>query len=331
MLDLAIERFDLRAYVVDHGASQIQEHEYVLPCPSCGKDKLVVNLQRRAWHCWVCQRFEIVMTVAGPKRRSVAGAGGLIDLIQLLERCDRKRAVQLVLVAGITAADLSCLTMREFCELGGELSSPLRPVAPPPDWRPITYELPYLRYRGISMDDVQRLGLFWVAGGRYAQRLVFPVWQDGALVYWQARAMWQPAPGEQYVKALNPPRTPGAAGSSDVLFGLHAARYYPRVCVTEGPVDAIHAGSDAVCSFGKMLHPRQIWLLYQAGVTAIDLMYDADAKKDMEALAPLLASLFDVRLVFLPHGDPGSWDRAALHHLRSYAVPVRPPSRLGGL
>lgn len=333
MLDLAISRFDLLAYVRDHGGTQAQTHEYILTCPACCKEKLVVNLQRKAWHCWVCQKFETVQTVVGPKRRSIAGAGGLLDLIQLLDRCDRKRAVQLVMASGITAKDLSCLTMAEFMQLDLGSTSACVAVAPPPNWRPITRELPYMTKRGITMEDAQRLGLFWVDSGRYGNRLVFPVWSSAPssgfqLVYWQARAMWEAQPGEAYVKALNPPRTPGAAVSSEVLMGLHWAASFPRVCVTEGPVDAIHAGPDAVCSFGKILSPVQIWLLYMAGVRALDLMYDSDARADMEALAPLLAALFDLRLVYLPHGDPGAWPRRELARLRNYAVPVRPRSIL---
>lgn len=328
MIELAIERFDLLGYVQEHGGNQAQAHEYILTCPTCGKEKLVVNLTRKAWHCWVCQKFETIQTVAGPRRRPIAGAGGLLDLIQLMDRCDRKRAVQLVLAAGITAKDLSKLTMSEFMQLDLGTSGPLIPVAPPPNWRPITAPLPYMEQRGITMEDARRLGMFWVGEGRYGNRLVFPVWDQAKLVYWQARAMWEPRPGESFVKALNPPRTPGAAVSSEVLMGLHHAAGHSRVCVTEGPVDAIHAGPDAVCSFGKTLNPMQIHRLWHAGVRALDLMYDADARADMEGLAPLLASLFDLRLVYLPHGDPGAWPREELTRLRNYAVPVRPRSLL---
>jgi hypothetical protein len=330
MIDLAIERFDLLAYVQEHGGAQAQNqrHEWVVTCPVCGKEKLVVNLQRKAWHCWVCQRFEVQQTILGPKRRSVSGAGGLIDLIQLLDRCDRKRAVQMVLASGITSKDLTHLTAAAWATTDVVSDAPLPPIQPPPHWRPILGQLPYMQQRGISLADAKRLGMFWCDRGRYAERLVFPVWDDGKLVYWQARAMWAARPGEHYVKAINPPRTPGAAVSSEVLMNLHQAREYPRVCVTEGPVDAVHAGPDAVCSFGKTLSPVQLNRLWRAGVRALDLMYDADARADMEGLAPLLATLFDLRLVYLPHGDPGSWPREALDHLRGYAVPVRPRSML---
>lgn len=329
MIELAIERFDLLGYVHEHGGSEAQSGEWVLTCPVCAKEKLVVNLRKKSWHCWVCQRYATVQTVAGPRRQAVSGAGGLLDLIQLVDRVPRKRAVEMVLAAGITAKDLAQITMADLqtWDMRGGLAEPT-PIPPPPNWAPIDRLLPYMAHRGITLEDARRLGMFWCWGGRYGNRLVFPVWEATQLLYWQARAMWEPQPGEDYVKALNPPRTPGAAVSSEVFMGLHHARQYPRVWITEGPVDAIHAGPDAVCSFGKSLSPVQLSRLWASGVRAVDLMYDADARADMEALAPLLASLFDLRLVYLPHGDPGAWPHAELVKLRQFAVEVRPPSRL---
>jgi len=332
LINLAIERFDLKAYVQEHGGDEAQNGEWALMCPTCRKDKLIVNVSRKAWHCWVCQKYDVIQTSAGPRRQAVSGAGGLLDLIQLLDRVDRKRAVTMVLASGITAQDLIQITAADFhgWDVAGGLAEPVA-IDPPLHWVSIDSPIPYMAKRGITMDDVCRLGLFWSSAGTYANRLVFPVWHDGKLVYWQARAMWDPIPGERYVKALNPPRTHGAVVSSEVLMGLHHARSYPRVCVTEGPVDAVHAGPDAVCSFGKTMSPVQMARLWAAGVRALDLMYDADARADMEALVPVLSSLFDLRLVYLPHGDPGSWDRADLRKLRQCAVEVRPPSRLGSV
>jgi len=335
MIDLAIERFDLTGYVTGLGGDEVQPGEYALTCPVCGKEKLIVNVAKKSWHCWVCQRYEVVQSAVGPRRKAVAGAGGLIDLVQLFERCSRRIAVEKVLAAGNIMADLGQIIAGDFKTGVGCFRAPSKPVDPPPFWAAIRQraptgdpDLPYCWERGITMDDVNRLGIFWCIGGKYQNRLVFPVWENCELVYWQARAMWSERPGEHYVKALNPPRIEGAAVSSEVLMGLHHAKNYPRVWITEGPVDAIHAGPDAVCSFGKSLSAAQLSRLWRAGVRAIDLMFDADARPEMEAFAPLLASLFDTRLVFIPWGDPGTWKREDLAQLRQSAVDVRLPSKL---
>jgi len=331
MIDLAIQRFDLLGYVKSFGGEEAQSGEWVLDCPVCHKPKLIVNLKKRAYHCWVCQKYAVVQTAQGPRREATAGAGGLIDLIQLLERCERHQAVSRVLAYGFTAKDLVFITDGDFAEITALKPRELMPIDYPPCAKPITHELFYMGKRGITMDDVRRLGLFYCDGGRYQNRLIFPVWDDGKLVYYQGRAMWEPRLGEDYLKAFNPPRAVGAAVSTEVLMGLHHARVYPRVIITEGPVDAIHAGPSAVCSFGKNLSPVQLSRLWGAGVRAIDLMYDPDARSDMEALAPLLATLFDTRLVYLPYGDPGSWPREELQKIVQRGVLVRKRSKLAAI
>jgi DNA primase len=170
---------------------------------------------------------------------------------------------------------------------------------------------------------VKAFGLFYCDGGRYANRLVFPVFEAGQFVYYQARAMWKPRDGERYVKVLNPPKQEGAAVSSEVLMNLDQAVQYPRVCITEGPVDCVRAGVDAVCSFGKRLTYAQIARLLRAGVRAIDLLWDADARKEMMAIAPVLGALFDLRLVWLPAGDPAEYTREQLQVMRQQAQPYR--------
>jgi len=321
MIDQAIERFDLLSYVRDRGATETQTGEWVLFCPACAKEKLTINVTKKTWHCWVCQKFAIAGLGIRMKRKAVQGAGGLLDLIQLLEHCERKRAVALVLSASrFTAQDLATISAPEFTNFVTTYHQSVVRVAAPEHWRLIEAPLPYMVERGITMEDVQRLGIFYCDQGRYANRLVFPVWEDGQLVYWQARAMWE-SQDKDFLKALNPPKQPGAAVSSDVLMNLNTARHYPRVCIVEGPTDCVHAGPDAVASFGKAISAVQIAKLYRAGVRALDLMWDADAREAMLSYAPVLAALFDLRLVWLPSHDPGVYPREHLNYLRAGGQP----------
>jgi hypothetical protein len=287
-----------------------------LYCPVCSKEKLVVNIGKKTWHCWVCQQFAIQGLGIRMRRRAVKGAGGLLDLIQLLERCERKQAIQKVVAATtLTAQDLAVIGDLEFTNFVTDYHQGVVPIPPPPNWKLIETPLPYMRQRGITMQDVNRLGIFYCDQGRYGNRLVFPVWEEGQLVYWQARAMWE-SQEKGFLKALNPPKLPGAAVSSDVLMNLNTAKFYPRVCLVEGPTDCVHAGLDAVATFGKAISAVQIAKLYRAGVRAVDLMWDADAREAMYAYAPILASVFDVRLVWLPANDPGSYPYEYLRQLR---------------
>ena len=95
-------------------------------------------------------------------------------------------------------------------------------------------------------------------------------------------------------------------------------------------MDVLRTGPDAVCTFGKRIYHRQVQKLWDKGVRALDLMWDGPtpsephgAHPEMVQAAPWLASHFDVRLVFLPQGDPGDWDRASLNYFRALGISAR--------
>ena len=316
-LTRAIMRFPLVEYLVDHGADELTPGEWVMLCPGCGKDKLTISIAKRAWHCWKCETADGV------------GRGGLVHLVQLLDGGTKREAVARILQGFHDSVSLDQLDvdLAVTCWEAGQTRS--RPIDLPASCRQGVIDstgiMPYCQKRGLSFDDVRDFGLLWCSEGRYGGRIVFPVWEGDILVYWQARAMWEEAenPTTRYIKALNPPKTSGAAGSSDVLFNLDRAACFPRVVITEGPIDAIHVGSDAVCSFGKRLAPAQVGKLLRAGVRAVDLLWDGPTAREprgawpeMWATAMKLVGLFDVRLIFLPQGDPGDYTREQLHDVR---------------
>ncbi len=321
-INRAVSRFPIEEYLKNHGARPIKgKTEWELSCPLCGKDKFIVNAIKRAWHCWVCQ-----------KERG-HGRGGLLDLLQMLDGITKEQAVERVLHSFHDAIGISGINLDIVHALWDAADMDAVPVPMPSDWRQgcVDYDgiLPYCRRRGIALEDIINFGLGWCQWGRYAQRLIFPVWENAQLVYWQARAMWEEhehqGPGK-FVKSLNPPKLDErAAGSADVLFNLDNAKQYRRVCITEGPIDAIHAGPDAVCTFGKRLSPTQVGKLLRAGVNAIDLMWDGPSLREphgawpeMWDVAMRLDGIFDVQLIMLPRGDPGDYPREQLQYMRAH-------------
>jgi hypothetical protein len=261
----------------------------------------------------------------------------------LLDRLSPKQAVQKILEGG----RFSALPLDHLPEgfIQQVFDAPLEsPTIPPPEfYRPISVDgiLPYMAKRGITMEDAVAFGLAWCSDGRYRGRLIFPVWEDRRLVYYQARAMWEASdqsPGTHYTKALNPPKEVGTV-SGDVLMNLDQARQHPRIAIVEGPVDCIKAGPSAVATFGKRIYPRQIGKLIRAGVRAIDLMWDGPSPSEpqgalpaMVEAAPLLAAFFDTQVVLLDRGDPGERTRQELDWYRQHrAQPANLLSRLASL
>ena len=336
------KQFDLESFLQDHGFRELNNSEWIGLCPECGKSKLAVNTNKRQWHCWVCQDSEDSFDpITGTwSRKSTHGAGGVLRLIQWLEGVEFKEAVEIARLNGGAIQPIHQIKPVQKIEPRPTM---FRPVDPPEFAAPIPETgLPFLQERGITTADVTQFGLFWCPMGRYANRLVFPVWDDqGRLIYWQARAMYPEAeapPNRRFIKVLNPPKTEGCAVSSEVLGNLQQARHYPRVCLVEGPIDAVHVGPDAVWTFGKKLHTAQISRLLEAGVRAVDLMWDGPtpsepdgAHPEMLRIAPQLACYFDVRLCFISQGDPGDHPRETLSALRATGVPFSSLSRTAQL
>jgi len=325
-----VAAFNLAPYLAAHGGKPLSNGEWVLDCPRCGKRKLSVHAHKKIWHCWVCESYQ-----------SGEGSGGLISLLALLEGGSRQEAIaKLVEAVGHIHVPIDELDAEHLAPAAVEAAFPRCPIAPPEGWAPIEdyWSVRYLRQRGISEADVRDYGLLYCASGRYAGRLIFPVWEEGVLVYYQARATWEASerPGQLYVKALNPPAGLGVAGKADVVFNLDRAAKAPRTVITEGPIDAIHVGSSAVAVFGKKLSMTQILKMRLAGVEAVDLCWDgptgsepAGAWPDMLEVAPLLSGVFrDVRLVFLPRGDPGDYDARELSRFIAQAKPAASLSKL---
>lgn len=336
-----IDEFDLEAYLLDKGfePSRSKSEEWIGRCPTCGKDKLCVDVQKRGWHCWVCQRYEDYWDARSQcfKRRPAEGAGGAIALVKHLDQLDTREAIAF-LAQHSASADLSALPdLRVVEQVLDAAEAP--EIPPPPYWAPIHQPLPYMVQRGLTMEDVRSFGLFHCVAGRYRDRLVFPVYEGGRLIYWQARAMYEAdAVSGRFVKALNPERTPGAVVSSECLMNIDVAVHFPRVAIVEGPMDCVRTGSDAVCTFGKQLSPMQVRRLLSRGVRAVDLMWDGPKGKEpqgawpeMLRVAPWLSVFFDVRLVFLPQGDPGDWSREQLLEQRWRGVPAEALSQLSTL
>lgn len=344
-LDLALLRFPLEQFCRAQGGDKSGQHEYLLMCPVCLRPKLSVSIRRRRWQCFLCVKYG----PPGPdgKRKAVEGAGGIFKLVQWLGKMDSRSAVKFVL----TAAE----------QAGSDTNLGVGP--PPPPETPkiatglpdkciaISRQLPYMERRGITVEDARVFGLGMVpleAGGWLANRIIFPVWEAGKCLYWQARACWDahehvPRPwvdrdgnyhDDKFRKSLNPASEREGVryfGSSDVLLNLEQAKHYPRVAIVEGPTSCIRTGPDAVATFGKQLHPAQVSKLIQAGVKAVDFMWDGPKGKEpmgawpeMQQAAAMLAPHMDVRMVYLPSGDPGDWPRHQLNQMRLQAQPYLP-------
>jgi hypothetical protein len=338
-LTLALQRFDLLAYVEAKGAVKDGRDEMVLFCPQCETEKLTVNPHNRMWRCFRCEYLTETGALHGAKPR-----GNVFQLVEWLEGTSKRDTARFILerASGQTADAMAGPLVTDFAPVVTHALK--RPTGLPESCVAITAILPYMKRRGITLEDAAMFGLGHVpaeAGGWLANRIIFPVWDRGQCLYWQARACWDVHehvarwPGDKFRKSLNPSSERNGQfflGSSDVVGNLESAvACSPRPVIVEGPTSGIRTGPDAMWTFGKNLYPAQVVRMVEHGVRAVDFMWDGPSAPDAAGVrkeplgawpdmlrhAPTLVSAgIDVRVVFIPQGDPGDYSRAEVAEMR---------------
>jgi hypothetical protein len=341
-------RFDLQGYLdaklgirhVSHGDSG---EEYVVACPTCGKAKLYANPLTGLWTCYKCGE-----------------GGGLVSLVMRVDACDDAKARQIVSRGSRPVPGRALADLRAASDDAKDRTTKAMPAVTDPDamglpdgyvpvWDPGSREwtMPqYLRDRGIRARTAATYGLGVVPAGRcappgcrdqplrcdrcrYANRVILPCRVNGAVRYFQARAMDPDA----RLKYLGPATPKGA-----VLFGLDEAVGPAQALVVEGPFDVLalaQRGHTAVALMGKSCSQGQAALLSSAGFTSVILMLDGDTwetpktRSGVITAATTLAGVLDVQIAILPPDlDPAT---APDDVLADTLASARPPSMLDKL
>lgn len=327
-LRAALAAFDADAFVRRHGGykesmSQMSR-EWLLPCPSCGSERLRWRHEpghKQAWICWGCK-----MT------------GSSFDLIKRLEKLTYIEAVNFVLsdyMGGDCPTELKAAIRPRRNQVS---RAELLPVMKyPRGFERIDFNNPlhtracqYAAYRGLSKKDIHDYNLGFCRSGRLTNYIVFPCLMDGGLVYWQARATWDPPQFAQkdqlkqwvkstnYRKTLNPMNSEGGASARQVLFNFDKARTSTHVVITEGPVDAIKVGLHAVALLGKAITPEKVAKLRQMNTERYTIYLDRGPEELRNAyeLAKQLVDFARVYVAQPPEGfDPGKLTKAQNAHV----------------
>jgi len=255
------------------------ETEVVMVHDTCGDDTghLYISTEHGAWICFHCDE-----------------SGSLSQLFRELLDMGRFDAYML---AGRIIGER---------RKGGEV------VRPPAEITQVEVELPkefipssgvddmaarYLQSRGLRPSLAPHYGIGYCLHGLYAYRLIIPVWTDGRLITFIARAMFP----TMEKKVLMPEHSK----ASQALFNLSTVT--PPLCiVVEGVLDALRLRENAVATLSTVLSDHQVNLLRTHGFRGIILMRDGDeagraaARRDADTL---MASGFQVYVAQLPEGE----------------------------
>jgi len=162
----------------------------------------------------------------------------------------------------------------------------------------------YLLKRKFNPEEVaKKYNLGVCTSGRYMGRLILPVFEEGVLVYYQARSLMRQKP-----KFLNPPEEEEKRGKAEFIFNLDTAAEEEIVFLVEGFFDAMRIGDAAAALFGKTISQSQLEKLILAGVKKVAVFLDSDAKKESRKLAKVLLPHFETFICQPPDGfDPDEY------------------------
>jgi len=242
--------------------------ELIVDCPFCGRHKLSVNAVKGIWQCWHCH-------MSGTTAK-------------LLGRSVRARVAE---------------TRMERPKDRGYISpGDLVPLDVLPDDHEACL---YLRSRNFDPKVLSRnFGLMFCSHGRpfaggvfnTSGTIVIPVQENGKLVAWQARLLYDPqkVPPEEMAaygfvkedgKFKVPPKyfTQPGFKKGDHFFNFDQASKFGFVVVTEGAFDSMRVGRCSVAAFGKGLSDVQVEILRECWPVVV-LLLDPDAEADQEEL-----------------------------------------------
>lgn len=159
-----------------------------------------------------------------------------------------------------------------------------------------------LKTRGIHERLLDTHDIRYCYGGKYENRLIFPVYQGGEIVYWHNRLC-----GGWSIKSMNPPNMDGYHSKYTSILNYDNLEGARVVSIVEGPMDMLahkHAGALG----GKSLSDTQANLLVALAKTGTEefvVSLDSDALKDAEKIYDrLLGRVPKVTILPLTHGDP---------------------------
>jgi len=255
-----------------------KEGEYSYHCPFCNhyKKKLQVNLDKRKWHCWVC---------------NVRGR----NLTSLFKKIEAPRdLVMKVAAASKESQSESTKTVAEKVVALPTSFKPLYISRADPDYKnAINYIISKRRLQPI---DILRYNIGYCDAGEYNGMIIIPSYDSAHnLNFFTGRSYYEAS----RVNHKNP------NVSKDLVGFEHLINWKFPVTLVEGSFDAVACGTNSIPLFGKIISNKLKQTIILKGVKQVNIALDGDAKKQaIEAAEYFMNNGVDVRLVHLGESDP---------------------------
>lgn len=275
------------------------KEEYYFKCPACNhrKHKLAINLDKNAFHCWVCDyRGRNI-------RRLIRRFGSYIKLQKwdsITDRTDLERFADLFMETGNTEDKTKIQLPQEFISLCSK-NIPATGL----------YALRYLQSRGITKEDILKWKIGYCFEGEYRNRIIVPSFDDdGDCSYFIARSY----SGDSY-KYKNP------QASKNVVFNELFIDWSKDLVLVEGVFDALVAGN-AVPILGSTLRSgSELLRKIVRNDTPVYIALDPDAAAKERRIIEMLLR-YDIELYKIDvseYEDVGSMPKAVFEERKKRA------------
>jgi DNA primase len=201
---------------------KLSNDEFYFKCPACDhrKHKLAVNLDKNAFHCWICD-------YRGRNIRRLVRRFGTFTQLQAWDRLSG----QVDLTVFDSLFDSISVESEEILQLPVEFKSLANDKAPATG----IAALSYLKNRDITKEDILKWKIGYCFSGQYENRIIIPSFnKDGDLNYFIARNY-----SDDYKKYKNP------KASKNIIFNELYIDWNADLILVEGVFDAIRAGNAA--------------------------------------------------------------------------------------
>lgn len=223
--------------------------EYYFYCPFCHhkNPKLAINLNKGAWHCWVCN----------------ARGNRLISLLRRLDVSPN----QIRELKDALSEEIPYI-QEDTAEAALTLPSEFKPL-----WRhnkeiERKHALVYLKDRGVTPGDILSHNIGYCSSGRYQNRIIIPSYDaDGKLNYFVARDFF----GTSHMPYLNPRVSKNVIGFENLINWNHG------IVLVEGVFDALAVKWNAIPLFGKYVPSSLQKKIVENQVKDIYVALDKDA------------------------------------------------------
>lgn len=254
-------------------------------CPNCGSDqgKFGINVSQNRTNCFKCEY-----------RPSA------ISLAMELEKIDEYKDFLVFLSTGdFTYFDYheEEVVIKEI-KYGIQLPQGFKLIDISPTNRLGKIATNYLKGRGFDISYLRRKGWGYCNSGPLFGYLILPMYQDGKLIYYNARNLFKVGP-----RYKNPTEEEIGIGKSFIIYNREALFIYKKVYLCEGIFNAETISHEkGIASSGKSLSRYQINDIIKSPVEEVVILLDSDAKMKAIQLAQELCFYKKIKVVFLPDG-----------------------------